>query len=205
MAESKSYDVVLLPSEDIAQKAVEASQQLSAYDSLFTLDNQHYFAHLSLYMLLVKQDDLAKSVQLLEEIAGRTPPMSLRAAMYAGTHNYVNVSYEAASDVVDLQQGVLDALNPLRDGIRPNELARLAATDLEEQAHVQKYGYVAIGSLFKPHITFTKFSETQQRPDVASILPEPTEFSGLFSRIGLFELGPYATCVEPVEIFDLSA
>lgn len=85
--------------------------------------------------------------------------------------------------------------------MRESDVAKMAdATGLKLE-NLQKYGYPAVGELFRPHITLTKFpAETE--PDLTS-LPDPTIFTGHFTKIGLFEMGENGTCVRPLATFEL--
>ena len=69
--------------------------------------------------------------------------------------------------------------------------------------NLQKYGYPAIGDLFRPHITLTRLEE--HNPKVLDLLPQDiSTFSGVFDRLGLFEMGENGTCIRKIAEFPLS-
>ncbi len=198
---SVSCDVVILPNEELANKAISASQQLAPLGGLFTLETGKYFPHLSLFMLQLKDDDLEKVKSLLAEIANKTPTLNLKASKYQQNESYVDVEYARSAQTDSLQQQVIAALNPIRGGMQENHKARmLQATGLVLK-NFQNYGYKYVGELFRPHITFTRFGETQ--PEVESLLPELSTFGGSFTKLGLFEIGDNGTCVRKIVEFDL--
>lgn len=194
-------DIVILPNDELANKAISASQKLAPLGGLFTLEIGKYFPHASLFMLQLKEDDLENVKSLLAEIASKTSALNLKASNYEQKEAYVDVEYARNEQTASLQQQVVATLNPIRDGMREKDKARmLEATGLALE-NFQNYGYKYVGELFRPHITFTRFSETQ--PEAKSLLPELSTFNGSFTKLGLFEMGDNGTCVRKIAEFDL--
>lgn len=194
-------DIVLLPNSEQAQKAVNASQLLAPQGSLFTLDNEHYFAHASLYMLQMDSANQDDCIATLQEIAKQTNVQQLVQNGYfyqnrGGGKGYVDISFERNSKVDSLQQQVLAAFNPLRAGMREKDKRKMADASGVALENLQAYGYPSIGELFRPHITLTKFPADIE-PNL-SVLPPETMFTGIFDRIGLFEMGDNGTCVRKI-------
>lgn len=195
-------DVVILPNDELANKAISASQKLAPLGGLFTLEIGKYFPHASLYMLQLKEDDLENVKSLLAEIASKTSILNLKASNYEQKEAYVDVEYARNEQTDSLQQQVVATLNPIRDGMREKDKARmLEATGLALE-NFQNYGYKYVGELFRPHITFTRFGNEQ--PTAQELLPELATFNGTFTKLGLFEMGDNGTCVRKIAEFDLS-
>lgn len=199
--DSMPCDVVILPSSELAEKAIAASSLLEPYDSLFTLELGKYFPHASLYMLQLKQTDLDKVQGLLSDIAKEFRSLSLRAERFYQAQCYVDVEYEKSGQLIQLQQKVVAALNPIRDGMREKDKARMAEATGLALANFEQYGYKYVGELFRPHITFTRLSE--EKPDFEAVLPALSSFDGAFTRIGLFEMGDNGTCVREIGSWEL--
>lgn len=194
-------DVVILPSSALANKAVEASEELRQFGGLFTLKDGEYYPHSSLYMLQLNEKDLDKVKEVLAKIAVSTNELSLVATGYCQKEGFIDIEYETSEQLKRLQNDVITALNPIRDGMREKDKARmLEATGLALQ-NFEKYGYKYVGELFRPHITFTRFSELQSEAE--NVLPSPSDFSGGFPKIGLFEMGDNGTCIRKIAEFDL--
>jgi len=96
---------------------------------------------------------------------------------------------------------VISAINPIRDGLRENDKARLMSATGELRENLEKYGYRGVGELFRPHMTFTRFANGRAI-DVSS-LPDSHEFSGEFLTLGLFEMGDNGTCVRKIAEYKL--
>lgn len=196
-------DVVILPNDKLANIAISASQKLASLSGLFTLEVGKYFPHCSLFMLQIKASDLERVKSLLAEIASKTEVLNLKASRFDQTHGFINVEYTRSEQTDSLQKQVIATLNSIRDGMREKDNARmLEATGLALE-NFQNYGYKYVGELFRPHITFTRFSETQ--PEAENLLPELSTLNGSFTKLGLFEMGDNGTCVRKIAGFDLSA
>lgn len=194
-------DVVLLPSDELAENAIKASVLLEPYGSLFTLELGKYFPHASLFMLQLRQADIAQVQELLGDIAKEFQSLQLKAERFYQAQCYVDVEYGKNEQLIQMQQSVVNTLNPIRDGMREKDKARMAEATGLALANFQKYGYKYVGELFRPHITFTRFNEEQ--PDAEKVLPLITSFDGSFTKIGFFEMGDNGTCVRKIADFNL--
>jgi hypothetical protein len=206
LPESKTIacDIVLLPSEDQAQLAIQASQHLSQQGSLFMLDDKNLYAHASLYMFQMDIANQEECIAALQEIAAGNNIQRLEqngffyqnSGHYKG---YVNVSFARNKEVDLLQEQVLAAFNDLRaDTSEKNKQKMITATGLQLE-YLQKYGYASIGDLFRPHLTLTRFP-IEIEPDLTSLLPSKN-FTGEFTRLGLVEVGPHGTSIRKIADF----
>lgn len=200
-------DIVLLPSTEQSQRACAASQQLGQQGALFTLDDRGYFAHASLYMFQMNVAAQERCVAALQEIAAQTKAQRLKQNGYfyidsTPDKGYVDVQFTRNAAVDSLQDRVVNVFNVLRAPMHESDRQKMTdATGLKLE-NLKKYGYPAIGELFRPHITLTRFP-METEPDL-SVLPSPEIFSGEFPRIGLFEMGPHGTSIRKIAEFELS-
>lgn len=199
-------DIVLLPSDEQSQLAIQASQLLSSQGSIFTLDNLNYYAHASLYMFQMDINNQNDCISALQQIASNTCVQHLVQDGYVYQDSgfgkgYVDVAFARNEETDLIQEIVVDKFNSLRAGMRESDKNKMAdATGLKLE-NLQKYGYPAIGELFRPHITLTRFPMDVE-PNLA-MLPSSEIFSGDFTRIGLFEMGINGTCIRKIAEFDL--
>lgn len=198
---SLDYDIVLLPEEDIAAKAIRTSQELAPLGTEFTLGRESYVPHVSLYMLRLKTDALPEVEKRLAEIASHTSKLKLESDSYVQDEGYIDANYTRTPEAGQLQDKVVQAINPLRDGLRPEKAVQLAAATGLAQHNLEHYGDHRIGELFRPHLTFTRF--TNRQPIPLEDMGAPTAFSGQFTKLALFEMGPHGTCIRKVQEFDL--
>lgn len=195
-------DIVLLPDETVAEQAIAASQALKRPDTVFTLEDGKFYPHLSLYMVRLRERNIETAADALRDLAATHKPFSLHVAHYGQERGYVVVDYDTPPTLHSLQQVVLGAVNPIRDGIMEKDWVRaLEATGLAKQNY-DTYGYKYVGDLFKPHITLTRFENEDPIDETA--LPEPSTFDGQFTRLALCELGISNTCVRILADFPLA-
>ncbi len=199
---------MLLPSEEQSRQAIQASQLLSPQGSLFVLDDQNFYAHASVYMFEMSLDNQDACITALQQLAKQNDVQQLEQDGYfyqnAGHgKGYVDVAFARNSDVDLLQEQVVGVFNSLRAGMRESDKAKMVDAEGLKLENLQKYGYPSVGELFRPHITLTKFP-VEIEPNL-TVLPSPEIFTGAFSRIGLFEMGPNGTCIRKIAEFNLGA
>lgn len=200
-------DVVLLPRVSQAKLAASQSQKLAPQGSLFTLDNQHYYAHASLYMFQMNLSHQQECIAALQHLAHSSGTQTLQEEGYyyqdqGFGKGYVDVSFARNKQADLLQDRIVKTFNDLRADMRESDKQKMTdATGLKLE-NLQKYGYPSIGELFRPHITLTKFP-AEIEPDLSTLVPA-TEFTGEFDRLGLFEMGPNGTCIRKIAEFELS-
>ncbi|MDQ3064902.1 MAG: DUF1045 domain-containing protein [bacterium] len=190
-------DIVLLPEHSLADKGVAASQKLESFGGLFALEDGKFYPHMSLYMFQLDIDDIAKVEDVLRQIAGKFSVVTSEANKYSlskGHHEgYIDSEYEASYELHALQDAVVAAINPTRAGMLEKDIAKMEDATGVKLENLQMYGYSSIGELFRPHMTLTRLEG--HNPEALNALPEASELSGMFDRLGLFEMGDNGTCV----------
>lgn len=197
-----AYDIVILPTTDLATKVVNASARLETNGVRFTLSKTGPFPHVSLYMVQLPETAVSEAMARLMQVAGRTGSLTLTATDYSQGRGYLGISYARLPSTDALQDQIISAINPLRDGLMEDDVERLQAATGVTRTNLEQYGYVYAKALFRPHLTLTRF--TDENEVSAEGLPDPTTFSGRFLELGLFELGDNGTCIRKVAGFALA-
>lgn len=194
-------NIVLIPDVNISEKVTSLSNQLKNRGVHFTLREGEYYPHLSLYMVQLDTDNMDEIEKLLAEISSGVLPISLTAEGYHQESGYIGVGYKNEAPLDWLQMKVIDAINPLRDGLRKKDEERLSVATGKERENIEAYGYRSVGELFSPHITITRFKEPL--PIQLDGLPGIDSFDASFSKLGIFEMGENGTCVRKISEFQL--
>lgn len=202
-SKSRPYDVVLVPEASLSHEAIRLGDTLKERGTYFTLDRTSFYPHLSLYMLQLDEAGLEEALKRLAALETETKPVQASADHYHYSYDYLDVEYAKSEELTALQQKVIEALNPVRDGLRENDKARLETATGEERSNILEYGYRSVGNQFKPHLTFTRFTSDQK--EVIPSLPLPQTFDGTYDALGIFEMGEHGTCARLVKAWDLSA
>jgi hypothetical protein len=203
MNKALPYDIVLLPSDELANISIEASEKLSPLGSLFTLKTGQYYPHLSLYMLQLQQESIQAIINRLENIGANTSLIALEAKEYTTDWGYICAQYVATDDAEQLQHTVVEQCHSFRNGMKELDRKTMQKARGVTFDNLQQYGYKPIGELFEPHITLTRFDKPVD--NIEESLPPIEEFNGYFDRIGLFEMGndDNGTCVREIASFRL--
>jgi len=199
--DAMACDVVLLPTPELGGAAINMSRKLSVHQTLYVLNAAGPFPHVSLYMVQLQDAMIGQAKAQLAGIAANNAALRLTAARYDQTEGYIDADYGRLPSLVDLQMEVIDAINPLRDGLRKQDRARLPTDTGIVRANIEQYGYRGVGDLFRPHLSLTRFANGSAI-DVAE-LPSPDVLSGLFVALGLFQMGDNGTCVRQIASFPL--
>lgn len=195
-----------MPDESQTDLAIDVSRTLSNQPTLFTLDNQNFYPHLSLYMFQMDTEQQDACINALEDLATRQTVQHLKVLDYH--HNtsqyqqgYFHISFMQSDQLNELQMACIETFNPLRAGMRESDIHKLPDASGLKRDYLLKYAYSSIGEFFNPHITLTRFLPDIQ-PDT-SLLPNPKAFDGVFTKLGLFELGENGTCTRKIAEFNL--
>ena len=182
--------------------AISASQKLAALDTLFTLKLGEFYPHDSVYMLQLNEADIPSAKELLAKVAAITNELQLTAIRFDQTKCFFDVEYFKPNELQRLQDDVVAALNPIRDGLRDKDKPRMLQSTGLALENYKNYGWNTIGELYRPHMTLSRFKNEQTNPQ--ELLPDVSSFSGVFSRLALFEMGDNGTAVRVIAEFELA-
>ena len=198
---SNPYNVVLIPPDDIADQAKRINADLRRFGTVISFQNDECVPHVSVYMLQLKDDDLAEVERRLASIAEASNSLKLVATKYRTWQRYFDAQYAKTSEIADLQHKVIEALNPLRDGMRDKDKERIKDASGAELYNLEKYGWRSVGELYRPHLITRFQAEADQSYD--GMLPASQNFSGTYAKLGLFAMGDNGTAIKKLAEFPL--
>lgn len=186
-----AVDVVLLPSEEMADKAVEANRELlkQCADKI-VLDKESCLPHISLAMGCIDERDIADIEKILRTIAKQS---SLGQLSVIGLHSGTNSAGEQVS-VIQIEK--TEALQSLHEevmgrvalyfsyDVRADMLLSPAMASESTLAWIKSYPEKSSFERFSPHITIG-YGEIND-------YSFPTKFA--VSRLALCHLGNHCTC-----------
>ena len=199
--ESKPYNIVLLPEKLLNDRFITASKTLEKFGAIFTLTNTDFFPHLSLYMLQLHEEGLAATCKFLQVYSTEIIKQSLTPKCFHYENEYIDVEYERTGILSEIQNKIIELLNPVRIGLREKDQLRLQTATGTERENLLTYGYRSIGLQFFPHVTLTRF-KTEQKETIGQ-LAAIESFEGIFNRIGIFQMGDNGTCIREVASWQL--
>jgi len=188
----RAVDIVLLPSEEIMDAALQMSQELlRRFEKKIVLDRNRCLPHLSLAMGAIKEEDLPAAADLLEEIGSLFPPIRLiftgiNAGTIATGETVSTWEVDPTAALQSLHETILNRIGPLM-------IHDATAEDFIDFPHVEqtsvdwvnRYPEAAAFEHFSPHITL----------GVGKLEPNRSfPARGIASRLALCHLGNYCTC-----------
>ena len=186
-----AVDVVLLPLEEMMDKAIEANRALLRQcPGKIILDKERCLPHISLAMGCVEEVDVAKIEEILQSVAGSHPPGQLRVIgiqsdTNAGGETVSVLQLKKTKRLQSLHEAVMEGLasyfsydvtaDMVLSPPPASEATLLWIKDYPEKSSFER---------FSPHITLGY----GQMDDVSF----PTKFTA--SRLALCHLGNHCTC-----------
>lgn len=181
---SKQLRAVLIPSPAIFAEAIKVSESCLSEGALFVLGRTTNFPHLSLFAFANSGGIPPEEILSLISRCARLPQeVCLEAKGLTVTEGYIQVQYDATTDLLKLQDSIVKGLLNLARGRKGSEEEILA--------------YPFIGREFHPHLTITRFF-ADRRDLIPRVEKGINHFSGSFTKLSLFFSGAHGECIESI-------
>ncbi len=208
-SEGLSLNVIILPDENTSLRARNLAKVLGEkYENYYTLYDQKYVPHATIYQAQYPQKNLDSVKDALGNLAAGTKSFQVQIAEYEVHHTYVWWNFAPNQYLSELHRLTLNKLNPLREGLFLPHLTPIGYATGEkftedEAENVRKYGAVVVDKLFKPHITLARLKVEPSTKILYELLPK-TETTFQVSEICLGRMGDHGTVIEITDRFKFS-
>jgi len=186
-----AIDVVLLPSEEMMDKAIEVNQkQLIKYKSEVRLNKQNCWPHISLAMGAINKKDLSTVSDILREIASRFKIFNLiadgyRSLIIPSGEIYSEYTVKNTKELQRLHETIIKKLKRfLTYDITIDMLYSSPAFDKTTLLFIKNYLKNSSYKNFEPHISL----------GVGKTENVATPIASTASTLALCHLGNYCTC-----------
>lgn len=190
----KKYDVVIIPTPEVIREACVISKLVdSRVETRFVLDVVERVPHLSLYHFAASEEKLPEIIEALTTLTLSQEPFLLQASGYDRENMpWLQVLYERSEPLLRLHQDVLEAVAPFHESRKNyHQMEEWSDMTLTRQENLKRYGWSEAGSLYRPHITITRFDTETDFQEIDNL---PVTDSFRAATLGLYELGDYGTC-----------
>jgi 2'-5' RNA ligase len=180
-------NVCVIPSNEVGNQCVQLSQSLKSDGAMFVLDGEKKFAHMTVYMARFSQDQAQGVVEAVGHIAGGVESFLCKHAGYFMTKGrYFEVSYEKSLQFLALHEKLIEALKQYRiNPGNPFEEGYFTPYTSEQRKNAEETGYDLAHSLFRPHVTLTRYYEGRV-PEIDPEMPS-VDLSFPLTRICVYE------------------
>jgi len=187
----KAVNVVLLPTEAMMDKAIEANAELvEKFGKKIVLNKENCLPHISLAMGCVDEKDIAVIEKILQSVAEQCPLVDLTVS---GVRTTVNAKGEKVSvfevektnGLQSLHENVMEKLTPYFSTEATEDMI-YGDEDVAETTllWIKNYPEKSSFANFSPHITIG-YGEIENQPSPGKLTA---------SRLALCHLGNHCTC-----------
>lgn len=198
---SQSFNVLILPSAEVAKEAIDLSKQISEkFQTKFSLDGVDLLPHITMYLAEYPSKNFTNIKTFVQQIAQETKPFSIRLEDFSAVSGFIFWDVVKNRLLQSLHEKVLKTLNPLREGLLFD--VDLPGLTEGQRKGMSEYGYALALEEYLPHITLTRLIEHDQTGQVIANLP-PVTAKFKVESIYLALVGEEGTCPGVIEKFSL--
>ena len=173
-------DVVLLPPEEIMDKAIEINNELK--DDKIVLNKENCSPHITLCMGVVEEDKLDEIKGILKQIAAESTQLSLEITGIEAKHSTFEI--KITDELQKLHEKIMNKLSPYLTYDATTDMC-FSPPPVEEKTLFWIKNYKASSfENFHPHITLA----------VQKLENKELNIRFTASRFALYHLGNYCTC-----------
>lgn len=201
--DSVIINICIIPSQNIGNKCVELSQSLKSDSTMFLLDGKSKFAHITLFMARFANGEIPNVLSATEKTLKKTNSFLCEHTGYFVTEGrYLEASYRKSNDFMGLHEFLIDNLKDYR--INPNnpfEEDYFTPYTQEQQKNARETGYDLAHNLYRPHITLTRYKESE----VPKIFPTfaPAELSFQLRKVCVYKADDNGAVYEKLGEFNI--
>ncbi len=201
--DSVIINVCIIPPSDVGEKCVKLSQSLKSDSTLFVLDGENKFAHMTVFMARFANEKVADVLRVVEQSLRDAKSFICQQTSYFMTAGrYFEVSYQKSKEFMDLHELLIDALKNHRiNPGDPFEEGYFTPYTVQQQQNAKETGYDLAHNLYRPHITLTRYKEGE----VLEVVPEfpPVELSFQLSKICVYKADDNGAVYEKLKEFSV--
>lgn len=201
----RSYNIVLLPPEEVSKEAIRLSELVAKnFPVEFVLDGKTHYPHLTLYQLEVPDKNLSIVKKQLSNIFKSI--ITAKFDHYFGSQSgFLSWVCPRNKNLFDLHKKVVKSLNPLREGLLlPSKKLRYNHLTDKDYLQIEKFGSSGLFEYFRPHITITRLKSGDTYKKALNFLPHKKPLIVNFKKAALGKLSIHGTVTEIIEEYNLS-
>jgi len=200
---SAIINVCVLPPAEVSSQCVQLSQSLESDGTMFALNDISKFAHMTIFMARFADSKISHVLQATKLALSRVYPFFCEHTGYFMTAGrYLEVSYRKSAELTVLHELLVNTLSPYRlNPGNPFEEAYFTPYTEEQQKNAKETGYDLARHLYRPHITLTRYKESQLLEPFPGFAP--TKLSFMLSQIGVYKADDNGAIYEQLAVFPL--
>lgn len=193
------------PPKEVSGKAIELSRAISSeVESYFVLDGIQFHPHITIYPLEYPEENILKVLGIVERTVKSIEPVKFQYKRLETHQGYIGVEFEHFSQIQKIHEGIVNALNPLREGyIREKYNDYQMEFTSNQLESIRRYSYPDAMALYNPHLTITRLKDENEAEEILSTIKwDIPEF--IIDKIGVYKTGEHGTRRELLKEFTLN-
>src|SRR5262249_21104226 len=171
----KSCNVALFPSLAVVHQAIEWSQSVSGhFKTKYVLDGQTYYPHITLYQAHYPIGNLTMVQESLAKVAEKVSRFNIDLHNFSVLSGFIFYDAVQSAELLALHHAVIEALNPLREGIltaADRQILEDARVPEKFKQNIQQYAYAFAKESYVPHMSITRLVDYQEAEAAKKLLP----------------------------------
>ena len=189
-------DIVLLPSEEIIEKAIELNQKINS--KKIVLGKENSIPHISLCMAVIDETDLEKVTNILNSILEKYSILNLNISKLKvdslnDNENWVNLKVEKSNKLQSLHEDIINNLRPFLTNNFSKEIFTIP-NEINDTTIMWASNYLENSSFnnFSSHISLG-IGETEEKN---------LDINFTSKKIAICKLGNYCSCEKILKIIN---
>lgn len=199
---STTLNIAIIPSDEVTARAIDMSKAIaSELETEFVLNSNKFIPHITVYQAQYPN----KNIDILKKLV---QDLSLQKSFEINLEP-IDISYETfifwrceKTDVLkELQAKAIEVANPLREGLIPEQIARVTGLSEGDMYDAKTFGALLIGPRYDPHITITRLQRKEDARRAIRVLGNSQKLSFKPRALILGYLGQHGVVSGVVESF----
>lgn len=201
--DSVIINVCVIPAIQVGEQCVKLSQSLKSDGTMFVLDGEKKFAHMTVFMARFATSQIPVILSAVESALKDVAPFPCQQTGYFMTAGrYAEVSYDKSPAFMALHELLIASLKDYRiNPGHPFEEGYFTPYTDKQQQNAKETGYDLAHDLFRPHITLTRYKEGQVPDALADF--GPIELSFPLSKICVYKADDNGAVYEKLAEFTI--
>ncbi len=160
--------VTLIPESRVEDSVLRLNEDLGKKFPLQKIEegNKDY-AHISLYNSNFPEYNMEGLKRIIKDISENISIINLLPERINIKSKFISVVFQKTSEIGNLQNKIIDLLNPLREGMLQSKYTEKAEFYSEKELfYAKKYGYPFCKDEFSPHMTIAQFDNMENSSEI---------------------------------------
>lgn len=188
-------NIAIIPDSRIQEEAIRLSELVRRnFDTHFVLNTHNLIPHVTISQARYPERNLGRVIDIVRTGISKLKPFEVSLNTFDVRYGqFVFWNAERASNLVAFHQQIVDATNPLREGLVIEHVAAMEGLSPEDVNDRENYGALLIGPHYQPHITLTCLKQNTAVEEIVRVIRKGKRDQFDVAKIVIGYLGNHGT------------